>query len=279
MTFSPLVSRTYTMLEPNYSTRPGKVTRLIVHHTTGGTETYLIDLFRQSKEHGRSASVNYLLTRDGRLIGLLSEKYRPWTSGSATADNPSVTVEVMTFAKDGYTATEAQLRMLARLTADLADRHGWGGTITRNHVRGHREFASTSCPGDWLWARRDQIIADANTIRAKKETPVTIPTALTSTLKRGSTGPEVTLLQQMLNGLRAAGLDTDGRFGPATEAAVVAAHKAWNSTATPTETGPAFRAYINKAWANRATPAPANPYAGLTDRQLLERIAVKIEGA
>lgn len=76
-------------------------------------------------------------------------------------------------------------------------------------------------------------------------TPEKEPTMLTDRLTRGSTGAQVTLLQRMLNALRGAGLDTDGRFGPATEAAVIAAHKAWGIGAPHDVVGPGFRARIN----------------------------------
>lgn len=172
MTFSPLVVRTYPMIEPNYSPRPGPITRLIVHYTTGGTEDYLIDLFRQSKKHGREASVTYLLNRAGHLIGLVPEEYRPWTSGGMAADGPAVTVETMTFPESGQAATPEQMETLARLAADLSDRYGWGA-LTRDNVRGHREFSSTDCPGPWIWPRMDQIITRANAIRTE-ETPMPI---------------------------------------------------------------------------------------------------------
>lgn len=174
-TFSPLTHKTYSMLEPNYGSRDGaKISRLIIHHTAGGTLSYLLDLFRRSRAHGRQASVTYVLDREGRLHGLVPEEYRPWTSGSYAGDRAAVTVETMTFASDGYKVTAAQLETLARLAADLSDRYGWG-RLDRKRVQGHREWSSTSCPGPYLWPRLQQIADRANEIREGKAAPKPAP--------------------------------------------------------------------------------------------------------
>ena len=72
---------------------------------------------------------------------------------------------------------------------------------------------------------------------------------LTQSLKRGDTGPEVTLLQKMLNGLHNAKLTVDGSFGPATETAVKNAQTA-RKLEVDGRVGPATRAAINAAWAS-----------------------------
>ena len=235
-TFSPLTYKTYSMIESNYSSRNGaKVSRLIIHHTTGGTLAYLLDLFRQSKKHNRSASVTYILDREGRLHGLVPEEYRPWTSGGAAADNPSITVETMTFASDGYAVTPAQLETLARLAADLSNRYGWG-PLNRQNVRGHREFASTSCPGPYLWPRLDSIVARANEIRAgKSTTPAPKPPVTPTTPGPAGTVYEVT----------AAALNV--RSGPGTNHATV-------GTALPKGTRWTATGKTSGAWIEGRTP-------------------------
>lgn len=161
----------------------------------------------------------------------------------------------------------------------LCRKAGAGSAITP-----HSQHQSTTCPGPTIRAWISEG-APAPGEPGPAIPPKEAPTMLTQSLKRGDTGPEVELLQHMLNGLRKAGLTADGSFGPATEAAVIAAHKAWGIAAPHNVVGPGFRTRINAEWAKHNAPAPApkpdpkppaNPYAGLTDRALLERIAKKI---
>ena len=126
---------------------------------------------------------------------------------------------------------------------DLCRKAGAGTSITP-----HSQHESTACPGPNLsaWIKAG----------APAPGPQEAPTMLTQPLKRGDAGSEVRLLQQMLNGVRKAGLTVDGNFGPATENAVVAAHKAWGIAAPHNRVGPGFRTKINVEWAKHNKPAP-----------------------
>lgn len=83
--------------------------------------------------------------------------------------------------------------------------------------------------------------------------PLTPPTALSSFLERGSTGPEVALLQRMLNGMDKAGLSVDSSFGPAVEKAVKSAQSKRGLTADG-KVGPATRSRLNADWKAYNTP-------------------------
>lgn len=171
MTFSPLCAR--SVPTKNYSSRQGnKVRRLIIHYTAGGTDESNVRLLSRSQDYGRQASCTYVLQRNGALVGIVPEEYRPWTSGSFSADATAVTVETV-IAPKGQ-ATAAQMETLAKLAADLSNRYGWG-PLNRTNVRGHREFAATDCPGPYLWPRMNQIVERANQIRGGA-TPTPQPT-------------------------------------------------------------------------------------------------------
>lgn len=80
-------------------------------------------------------------------------------------------------------------------------------------------------------------------------TPAVEPTTLSSFLERGSTGPEVRLLQKMLNGMDNAGLSLDGSFGPAVQTAVRSAQSKRGLTVDG-KVGPATRTRFNADWAS-----------------------------
>lgn len=145
------------------SRRGKKITRIIVHHwagTAGGIER----LVHSSDQ----ASTNYIILSDGTLISSVPEQYRAWTSGSAAADEPSVTVEVQNATgAPHWRVSDAAIATLTRLIADVAKRHGWT-KIDRSRVRGHREFKATACPGPYLYPLLPKIAADAEKLRKPK---------------------------------------------------------------------------------------------------------------
>lgn len=155
---------TKTMPTSKHSSRRGKkISRVIVHHwagTAGGVERLV---------HSRDqASANYIILSDGTLIASVPEQYRAWTSGSAAADEPSITVEVQNSTRGPeWRVSDAAITTLTRLIADVAKRYGWA-KITRSNVRGHREFKATACPGPYLYPLLPKIAADAEALRKPK---------------------------------------------------------------------------------------------------------------
>ena len=159
MTFSPLISGTVPH-HNKFSSRGGRpITRLIQHHwagTGGGIE--------RMSDKNQQASCTYIITTDGQILGHVPEEYRPWTSGSAEADAPSVTIEVQNTGGQvngndsdpaSWPISDAAYGAIIRLLVDVAQRHGWPAIDTSTYV-GHRQFYSTACPGGFLWARMDQ---------------------------------------------------------------------------------------------------------------------------
>lgn len=156
MTFSPLTNGTAPH-HNKYASRQGRgIQRVIVHHwagTAGGDSR----LTNPSQE----VSANYILYSDGRLVGQVPEEYRAWTSGSWEADSYSITVEVQNAAVGGeWPVSDAAVFKLTELIADIARRYRWP-SITRDRVRGHREFFATACPGPFLWDRLGAIAGNA----------------------------------------------------------------------------------------------------------------------
>jgi len=111
-----------------------------------------------------------LIFSDGRIAGQVPEEFRPWTSGSADADGPAITIEVenSSYQKHGndshpesWAVSDAAYNSIIALVADVAKRYGFG-EVTESNYLGHRQFSSTACPGGYLWARMGDIRAKAN---------------------------------------------------------------------------------------------------------------------
>ena len=106
------------------------------------------------------------------------------------------------------------------------------GVVTRDaSIRGHRDVKSTACPGRHLYAIVPDIARRSNAVPAPKQSPMKPPglaelaealrAARRLTLRRGSRGEAVKLLQSFLNHkMDGRDLVVDGDFGPSTEAAV-----------------------------------------------------------
>ena len=118
MAFSPLTTKTLTTTKR--SSRFGtKISRVIVHHwagTAGGIERLVYS--------SDKVSANYIILSNGTIIGSVPEEYRAWTSGSATADRPSITVEVQNSTRGpNWEVSDAAIAALTKLIADIAKRY------------------------------------------------------------------------------------------------------------------------------------------------------------
>ncbi len=158
MTWSPLMSR--SVASSKYSSRQGNaVTRLIPHHTGGGSNEGNIRYLATAE---KKVSSTYVLTTTGELVGIVPEEFRPWTTGWE-GDKGGITVEtVNSSGAPDWRVTDAQVYKLMELAADLAHRYGWGSIDRARRLKGHREYANTSCPGPYLWGKFDDIMNGAN---------------------------------------------------------------------------------------------------------------------
>ena len=206
MTYSTLIDQTKPPQKQSYgnkySSRGGtKISLVIVHHwagTAGGVERLVYSADK--------ASANYIILSDGTIIGSVPEEFRAWTSSSAAADRPSITVEVQNAETKNYTITDAAENALIRLIADVATRHGFvpkAGTT----LKGHRDFAATSCPGPYLYPRLSQI-AEAAAALMQGGTTATVPTA------SSTSGSKPTTATAKVSEWPNVALYVDGVFGP-----------------------------------------------------------------
>lgn len=170
-TNSPLVS--YTKLSPNHSgQRTHAIDRITPHCVVGqcSVET-LGSIFAPAS---RQASSNYGIGVDGRVGMYVEEKNRSWCSSSNANDQRAVTIECASDTTAPYAFKGIVYNKLIELCVDICKRNGknkllWLGDKTKTLaynpapnemvLTAHRWFASTNCPGDWMYQRMGDLAA------------------------------------------------------------------------------------------------------------------------
>lgn len=170
MSNSPLA--TYQRLTDNYDHRRNKIDTITIHCYVGQvTAKQGCDYFYNTD---REVSSNYVVGRDGSIGLSVAENHRAWTSSSPTNDHRAITIEVASDTKPPYAVTDKAYSALIALVTDICKRNGiprlvWSnsGSDRINHRNGcnmtvHRDFASTACPGAYLYSRMADIAAQVN---------------------------------------------------------------------------------------------------------------------
>lgn len=193
---SPLVD--YVNISPNKnSPRNHKIDTITIHCVVGQlTAKQICDLTKFQNASGKS-SCNYAVGTDGSIGLCVEEKDRAWTSSSRDNDHRAITIEVASDTTHPYAVNDKAMNALIELVTDICKRNGikelkWKGDkslvgqVDKQNMTAHRWFAATSCPGDYLYGKFDDIAAAVN----KKLNPVaTKPSTSTSApaFKNGNT--------------------------------------------------------------------------------------------
>ncbi len=162
----------YTRISPNRTkNRNHAIDTITIHCVVGqcSVET-LGSIFAPTS---RQASSNYGVGTDGRIGMYVEEKDRSWCSSSASNDHRAVTIEVASDTYAPYAVNSKAYASLINLVADICKRNGikelkWKadksliGQVNKQNMTVHRWFASTSCPGDYLYSRMGDIASKVN---------------------------------------------------------------------------------------------------------------------
>lgn len=187
MSNSPLVN--YTRISPNRnSPRNHSIDRITIHCVVGQcTVEALGNVFAPVS---RQASSNYGIGYDGRVGMYCPEGDRSWCSSSPSNDHRAVTIEVASDTYHPYAVTQAAYNRCIDLCVDICRRNGkkkllWLGSATAalNYnprademvMTAHRWFASTICPGDYLYSRFGDIAAKVTARLGGKPEPTPTP--------------------------------------------------------------------------------------------------------
>lgn len=176
MSNSPLAS--YTKLAPASNTwgkRTAKITKITPHHAAGVLSVEsLCNIFSNPS---RGASANYCIGNDGRIGLVVEESNTAGTSSNYENDNQAITIEVSNCENGGqWRVSDAAYNALIDLCVDICKRNGisqlnFTGDANGN-LTAHRMFASTNCPGDYLYSKFPEIAQKVNE-RLQEDEPMT----------------------------------------------------------------------------------------------------------
>ncbi len=139
----------------------GSAYRMSIHHTETPTTDSVspqarlrsIQSYHQNTRGWCDIGYHYLMSRDGRLWeGRPAHLLGAHTGGANTGN-----VGIAVIGSHGSTPiTAAQVDSLATLVRAVADQHGL--SIDRSAIKGHRQYKSTSCPGNALYSQLDDVV-------------------------------------------------------------------------------------------------------------------------
>ncbi|MGE0395091.1 MAG: N-acetylmuramoyl-L-alanine amidase [Kofleriaceae bacterium] len=149
----------------NCSSGIGNVYRMAIHHTETPTNDSMspqarlrqIQSYHMDVKGWCDIGYHYLVSRDGRIWDGRPDTKLGAHAGGANTGNLGISVMG---SHDSTTITQTQLDSIAGLVKALASIHGVA--INRSSIKGHREYTSTSCPGNALYGQLGAIVAAAN---------------------------------------------------------------------------------------------------------------------
>ena len=117
------------------------------------------------KTPGRNGSSHYGIDSNGRIGQYVDESNTAWTNSNWDSNCKSVTIETSNNQTGGnWTVSDAALKSLIKLVADIARRNNLGKLELRKNLTWHSLFANTSCPGPYLKSKLQYICDEANKI-------------------------------------------------------------------------------------------------------------------
>ena len=189
-----------------------RVVGIAVHHSgvkngpKGVTAVKAFERHHMDNNGWNAIAYNWLIEEEGviyvgRGAGVISAATRPYNSRT----------ESICYTGDGDKDIPAETqKSLTWLIADIQKRY-----TNKLWVKGHRELASTSCPGNVLFSWVQDYRNGVTRVQPKSKPVAKKPAKTTRLVKQGSRGAHVKMMQTQLNknGFR---LAVDGVAGPQT---------------------------------------------------------------
>jgi hypothetical protein len=257
-------------------------TKLFIHHTdTANSTDYSlshgfalarsIQRFHMENRGWIDTGQQFTLTRGGHAIEGRHRSLEVLRAGSGhvqgahcTAQN-DVAVGIENEGNYMSVAPRAQhYAALVELSAHICGQFG----IRAYQIYGHRNFNTTDCPGDRLYAMLPRLRADVAARIGGDPTPPAWPT-----LRRGDRGEPVRTLQYLLRS-RGATITADSDFGAATEAAV----RAFQSEVRASSDGIAGSQTWNQLAQQLARGASGEAVKAVQNQLVAQGITVAVDG-
>lgn len=177
MAVSPLATENYPAYSGNYTVgRPqGPINHITVHHMAGVLSAAQCGGIFQTP--GRGASSHYGIGNGGEIAWYVDESNTAWCDSNWNSNCTTVSIETSDCALGGeWPIGDAAYNSLIKLVADIAKRNGLGTLVPGKNLCWHSMYAATTCPGDFLRARMQNIADKANKINGGGPAPEPTPT-------------------------------------------------------------------------------------------------------
>jgi N-acetyl-anhydromuramyl-L-alanine amidase AmpD len=200
--------------DPNNFTkgRSAPIDKVIIH-VTQGSYSGSVSWFQDPTAE---VSAHYVIrSSDGQITQMVRDSDTAYHARGSNAS--ALGIEHEGFIDDPSWFTDTMYRSSAALTGALCDRYGI--PKDRTHIIGHSEAADSdhSDPGPyWDWARYMSYVGGDDSGGSSDG----LSFASYATQQSGSTGAQVTAVQQLLTAQGFDAVTVDGSFGPATVTAV-----------------------------------------------------------
>lgn len=174
MARSPLATVTIQANGSNYTAgRSAKISQITIHHMAGVLSVEQCgNVFARA---GRGASAHYGIGGDGRIASYVDENDTAWSDANWASNCRTVSIETANSSTGGnWPVSDAAFDSLCKLVADVAKRNGLGTLVKGQNLCWHSMFAATTCPGDYLRGKMDELARRANELMGS-ETPAPAP--------------------------------------------------------------------------------------------------------
>lgn len=185
MSNSSLVTVRVPAHPSNYTKgRNTAITDVTIHHMAGVLSAEACgNIFARA---GRNGSAHYGIGNSGEVGQYVDEGDTAWTNSNWPSNCRSVTIETSNSATGGdWPVSDAAYDTLIKLVADIAKRNNLGNLVAGKNLTWHSMFAPTTCPGNFLRARVEEIAKRANEINSGSPAPAPVPTPAPTTFKVG----------------------------------------------------------------------------------------------
>ena len=163
----------YTKLSPNYNSRGNyKISRITPHCVVGQFGAEEVASWKKFND-GKTASMNYVIGKDGEILCNVLEENRAWTSGNRDNDYRAITIECASDMVRPYAFNDKVFNSLKELILDICKRYNKKGIIIAESaadaiakeetypsfmiITYHRFFQNVECPGEWLISNMNSV--------------------------------------------------------------------------------------------------------------------------